>query len=135
MATKPAKPAAAAKGKAETKAPSKGSKAQKGVEAKAEAATAKTKNDKAGEVPPPKKVNAALAKPLKPSDQLAAIVGKSPLPRTEVVSKVWDYIRKHNLQNPENKREILADAKLKSVFGQDKVTMFEMNKLFSAHLS
>lgn len=134
MATKPAKPAAKAPAKSEAK-PSKGSVAQKKIEAKAEAATAKTKNDKAGQVPPMKKVNAALAKPLKPSDQLAAIVGKSPLPRTEVVSKVWEYIRKHNLQNPENKREILADDKLKSVFGKDKATMFEMNKLFSAHLS
>lgn len=134
MATKPAKPAEKAPPKSEPK-PSKGSVAQKKVEAKAEAATAKTKNDKAGQVPPMKKVNAALAKPLKPSDQLAAIVGKNPLPRTEVVSKVWEYIRKHNLQNPENKREILADDKLKSVFGKDRATMFEMNKLFSAHLS
>lgn len=134
MATKPAKPAEKAPPKSEAK-PSKGSVAQKKVEAKAEAATAKTKNDKAGQVPPMKKVNAALAKPLKPSDQLAAIVGKNPLPRTEVVSKVWEYIRKHNLQNPENKREILADDKLKSVFGKDRATMFEMNKLFSAHLS
>ena len=80
-------------------------------------------------------MNAALAKPLKPSHELAAVVGAHDLPRTEVVSKVWEYIRKHNLQNPANKREILADAKLKAVFGKDKVTMFEMNKLFSAHLS
>lgn len=83
---------------------------------------------------PAKKPNAALMKPLTPSSQLAEIVGKSMLPRTEVVSKVWDYIRKNQLQNPENKREILADAKLKAVFGQDKATMFEMNKLLSAHL-
>ena len=55
--------------------------------------------------------------------------------RTEVVSGVWAYIRKHNLQNPENRREILADDKLKAVFGQDKATMFELNKLLSAHLS
>ncbi|MBE7158627.1 MAG: hypothetical protein INR62_09385 [Rhodospirillales bacterium] len=116
-------------------APSKGSKAQKAIESKAEAATAKTKNDKAKQVPPVKKVNAALSKPLKVSEQLAAVVGKGPLPRTEVVSNVWEYIRKHNLQNPENKREILADDKLKAVFGQDKATMFEMNKLLSAHLS
>ena len=114
---------------------SKGSRAQKGIEAKAEAATAKTKNDKAGQVPPVKKVNAALSKPLKVSEQLSAVVGKGPMPRTEVVSGVWDYIRKHNLQNPDNKREILADEKLKAVFGQDKATMFEMNKLLSAHLS
>jgi upstream activation factor subunit UAF30 len=65
---------------------------------------------------------------------LAAIVGSSALARSEVVSKVWDHIRKNNLQNPENRREILADDKLKKVFGKDKVTMFEMNKHLSAHL-
>lgn len=136
MAKTPAKPAAKPPAKSSTPAKtSKGSKAQKAIEAKAEAATAKTKNDKAKQVPPVKKVNAALAKPLKVSEQLGAIVGKGPLPRTEVVSKVWEYIRKNNLQNPENKREILADDKLKKVFGQDKATMFEMNRLFSAHLS
>jgi chromatin remodeling complex protein RSC6 len=67
---------------------------------------------------------------------LAAVVGSSPLPRTEVVSKVWDYIKTNNLQNPENKREILADAKLQAVFdGKSKVSMFEMNKHFARHLS
>ncbi|MDX7951169.1 SWIB/MDM2 domain-containing protein [Lichenihabitans sp. Uapishka_5] len=122
--------------KAPAKAPaSKGSKAQKAIEAEAEVATGKTKNDKAKQVPPVKKVNAALSKPLKVSEQLAAVVGKGPMPRTEVVSQVWDYIRKHDLQNPENRREILADDKLKVVFGQDKATMFEMNKLLSAHLT
>ena len=122
-------------GKSAKRAPSKGSKAQQTIEAKHEAATAKTKNEKAGQVPPVKKVSAALSKPLKVTDQLAAVVGKGPMPRTAVVSGVWDYIRKHNLQNPENRREILADDKLKAVFGQDKATMFEMNKLLSAHLS
>jgi upstream activation factor subunit UAF30 len=78
--------------------------------------------------------NAAFAKPLQPSGELAAVVGSSPLPRTEVVSKVWDYIRKNKLQNPENKREILADDKLQAVFGKKKVTMFEMNKHLSQHL-
>jgi len=83
-----------------------------------------------------KKPNSALMKPLQPSDELAAVVGSSPLPRTEVVSKVWDYIKANNLQNPENKREILADAKLQAVFsGKDKVSMFEMNKHFAEHLS
>ncbi|WP_430912555.1 SWIB/MDM2 domain-containing protein [Methylobacterium sp. sgz302541] len=76
----------------------------------------------------------ALQQPLKPSAELGAIVGTSPLPRGEVVSKVWDYIKKHNLQNPANKREILADDKLKLVFGKDKCTMFEMNKHLAAHL-
>jgi len=83
---------------------------------------------------PAKKLNAALMKPLTPSKELGAVVGTAPLPRTEVVSKTWDYIKKNNLQNPENKREILADAKLKAVFGKDKVTMFEMNKHLAAHL-
>ncbi|MCJ2071112.1 SWIB/MDM2 domain-containing protein [Methylobacterium sp. J-030] len=76
----------------------------------------------------------ALQQPLKPSAELGAIVGTSPLPRGEVVSKVWDYIKKHNLQNPENKREIMADDKLKKVFGKDKCSMFEMNKHLAAHL-
>ena len=83
-----------------------------------------------------KKPNPALMKPLQPSADLAAVVGSSPLPRTEVVSKVWDYIKANNLQNPENKREILADDKLRAVFGgKDKVSMFEMNKHFAQHLS
>ena len=83
-----------------------------------------------------KKPNPALMKPLQPSDELAAVVGSSPLPRTEVVSKVWDYIKSNNLQHPENKREILADAKLQAVFGgKSKVSMFEMNKYFAQHLS
>lgn len=76
----------------------------------------------------------AFAKPLTPSKELAAVVGAEPLPRTAVVSKVWEYIKKHKLQNEKNKREILADAKLKAVFGKDKVTMFEMNKHLAAHL-
>jgi len=77
----------------------------------------------------------ALQKPLQPSKELAAVVGTGPLPRGEVVSKVWDYIKKHDLQNPENRREILADAKLEAVFGKKKVTMFEMNKYLAQHLT
>jgi len=70
-----------------------------------------------------------------PSPELAAVVGSAPLPRSEVGSKVWDHIRKNKLQNPANKREILADDKLKKVFGTDRCTMFEMNKHLSKHLS
>ena len=77
----------------------------------------------------------ALQRPLQPSEALAAVVGPEPLSRGEVVSKVWEYIKSHNLQNPENRREILADDKLKSVFGKDKVTMFEMNKHLARHLT
>jgi chromatin remodeling complex protein RSC6 len=75
-----------------------------------------------------------IAKPVTPSPELAAIVGKDPLPRSEIVSKMWDHIKKNNLQNPENKREILADDKLEKVFGTKKVTMFEMNKHISKHV-
>jgi chromatin remodeling complex protein RSC6 len=83
-----------------------------------------------------KKPNPALMKPLQPSNELAAVVGSSPLPRTEVVSKVWNYIKANNLQNPQNKREILADEKLQAIFGgKSRVSMFEMNKHFAQHLS
>src|SRR4051794_28900033 len=76
-----------------------------------------------------KKVNPALMKPLQPSKELAAVVGSKPLPRPEVVSKVWDYIKKNKLQDPQNKREIVADEKLQAVFGKNRVTMFEMRLL------
>jgi chromatin remodeling complex protein RSC6 len=78
----------------------------------------------------------ALARPMKPSSDLAAVTGSDNIARSDVVSKMWDYIKKNNLQNPENKREILADDKLKKIFGgKDKVSMFEMNKHLSNHLS
>lgn len=81
------------------------------------------------------KKNNALQKPMTPSPQLAAVVGAGQLSRGEVVSKIWDYIKKNNLQNPQNKREIVADAKLKPVFGgKDRVSMFEMNKHLAQHL-
>lgn len=74
--------------------------------------------------------------PLKVSADLAAVVGAGPMPRTEMVKKVWVYIKKHKLQDPKNKRNILADDKLKVVFkGKACVTMFEMTKLLSKHLS
>ena len=76
----------------------------------------------------------ALMKPLQPSKELAAVVGSKPLPRPEVVSKIWDYIKRNKLQNPQNKREIRADDKLRPVFGKDSVSMFEMNKHLAQHL-
>jgi upstream activation factor subunit UAF30 len=82
-----------------------------------------------------RKPNAAFMKPMTPSAILAEVVGATPLPRTEVTKKVWEYIKAKNLQNPTNKRNIIADEKLKAVFGGKKeVTMFEMTKLISAHL-
>ncbi len=78
----------------------------------------------------------ALQKPLTPSAELAAVVGSEPIARGDVVSKMWDYIKSKGLQNPENKREILSDDKLRPIFhGEDKVTMFDMNKHLSKHLS
>lgn len=80
------------------------------------------------------KARGGIAKPVTPSPELAKITGTAPLPRSEIVSKMWAYIKQHNLQNPENKREILADATLEPIFGVKKVTMFEMNKHLSRHV-
>ncbi|MCG2592310.1 SWIB/MDM2 domain-containing protein [Ramlibacter sp. XY19] len=77
----------------------------------------------------------AFMKALKPSPQLAAVIGPDPLPRTEVTKRLWDYIKQHKLQNPANKRNILCDDKLKAVMGKDEVTMFEMTGLVGKHLS
>jgi len=79
--------------------------------------------------------NAGFMKPLQPDAALAAVVGDKPLPRTDVVKNLWAYIKKNDLQDPKNKRNINADEKLLLVFGGKKqVDMFEMTKLISAHL-
>lgn len=81
------------------------------------------------------KANPGLGKPVQPDDKLSVIVGKEALPRTELTKKVWEYIRKHKLQDDKNKQMINADDKLKTVFdGKAQVSMFEMNKLVSGHL-
>ena len=82
-----------------------------------------------------RKPNAAFMKPMMPSSKLAAVVGSSPMPRTEVTSKLWGYIKKNNLQDKTNRRMINADEKLRDVFGgKGQVSMFEMTKLVSKHL-
>ncbi len=81
-----------------------------------------------------RKPNAAFMKALTPSTTLAAIVGATPLPRTEVVKKLWAYIKKNNLQDAKNRRNINADDKLKPIFNKAQVSMFEMTKLVSKHL-
>src|SRR2546423_4098290 len=82
-----------------------------------------------------RKPNAAFMKPMSPSSTLAAVVGNSPMPRTEVTSKLWGYIKKNNLQDKTNRRMINADDKLRDVFGgKRQVSMFEMTKLVSKHL-
>ena len=74
-------------------------------------------------------------KPLTPSSALSEIVGAKALPRTQVVKKLWEYIKKNDLQDKKNRRNINADAKLKPIFGKSQVSMFEMTKLVSKHLS
>lgn len=82
------------------------------------------------------KVNSAFMKPMNVSPELAAVVGNGPMPRSEVVKALWAYIKKHNLQDEQNKRNINADEALKKVFdGKATVSMFEMTKLVSKHLS
>jgi upstream activation factor subunit UAF30 len=80
--------------------------------------------------------NSAFMKPMNLSDELEAVVGKGPMPRSEVVKKLWEYIKKNGLQDSANRRNINADAKLQKVFGgKETVNMFEMTKLVSKHLS
>lgn len=82
------------------------------------------------------KANSAFMKPLTLSAELEAVVGKGPMPRSEIISKMWDYIKKNGLQDAKNKRNINADDKLKAVFGgKSQVTMFEMAKHISKHVS
>ena len=78
--------------------------------------------------------NAGFMKPMTPSAMLAAVVGAMPLPRTEVVKKLWEYIKKNKLQDTINKRMINADEKLREIFGKAQVSMFEMTKIISRHL-
>ena len=78
--------------------------------------------------------SAAFMKPMAPSAALAAVIGDKPMPRTEVTKKVWEYIKKHGLQDKAKKTMINADAKLKEIFQKAQVSMFEMTKLISSHL-
>ena len=105
--------------------------------ATAKKAPAKTADATAKTAAPAKKrtPNAAFMKAMKPSEALAAIVGSTPLPRTEVTKKVWEYIKKHDLQDPANRRMINADAKLKEIFKKPQASMFEMTKMLNEHLT
>ena len=97
--------------------------------------TTKKSTKKSTKKKPARKPNAAFMKPVMPSAALAGIVGAKPIPRTEVTKRLWAYIKKNKLQDPQNKRMIKADASLKVVFGgKATVNMFEMTKLVSKHL-
>ena len=117
------------------KAPAKKTAAKKAAPAKkapAKKATAK----KAAKAPAKKRTpNAAFMKAMTPSASLAAIIGEKPVPRTEVTKKVWEYIKKNNLQDSAKRTMINADAKLKEIFRKGQVSMFEMTKLINNHLS
>lgn len=82
-----------------------------------------------------RKPNAQFMKPVTPDAQLAAVVGSKPIPRTELTKKLWDYIKKNGLQDKKDRKMINADDKLKPIFGKAKVSMFEMTKLVSGHVS
>jgi len=98
------------------------------------AATKKAAPKKAAKKATKRKPNAAFMRALTPSAALAAVIGANPIPRTEVVKKLWAYIRKNGLQDAQNRRNINADDKLKPIFGKGQVSMFEMTKLVSKHL-
>jgi upstream activation factor subunit UAF30 len=89
---------------------------------------------KAGKPAVKRTPNAGFMKPMTPSAMLAAVVGAMPLPRTEVVKKIWEYIKKNKLQDANNKRMINADEKLRKIFGKAQVSMFEMTKIINQHL-
>ena len=114
--------------------------AKKGKKSKARKSAAKKPMKRAAARKPAKKAakrkpNAAFMKPMTPSSTLAAVVGSSPMPRTEVTSRLWGYIKRNNLQDKTNRRMINADDKLKEVFGgKRQVSMFEMTKLVAKHL-
>ncbi len=81
-----------------------------------------------------RKPNTAFMKPVTPSETLAAVIGPQARPRTEITKNIWEYIKQHNLQDAQNRRNINADDKLRPLFGKDQVSMFELTKLVSAHL-
>lgn len=123
MAKATSKAAGKAAGKSAAKAPAKATKtATKAAPKKAAAKGAK------------RKPNAAFMAPLQPSDMLAQVIGNKPLPRTEIVKKIWDYIKKNDLQDKANRRMINADEKLKPVFGKDQISMFELAKVVNEQI-
>jgi chromatin remodeling complex protein RSC6 len=127
MATKKAKKAA--------KKPAKKAPARKvAKKAARKAAPKKAAPRKVAKKKAARKPNAAFMKPLMPSGPLAAIVGATPMPRTEVTSKIWAYIKKNKLQDAVNRRMINADDKLKALFGKAQASMFELTKYVSKHL-
>lgn len=121
---------AAAK-KAETKTAAK----KTDTKAASKTTTKKAASKKETADKPARKPNAAFMAELKPSANLAAVIGDKPLPRTEIIKKIWDYIKENNLQDEKNKRMINADNKLKKLFGADQISMFDLAKIVSQNVS
>lgn len=136
MAKKATKKATAKKTTAKKAAPAKKATAKKAAPAKKATAkkAAPAKKAAAPKKKTARKPNAAFMQAFTPSAELAAVIGAAAAARTEVVKKLWAYIKKNNLQNPKNKRNILADDKLKKVFGKNEVSMFELASLIGKHL-
>ena len=131
----PAKKVAAKKAAPAKKVAAKKPAAKKVVAKKVVAKKAPAKKVAAKKAPAKKRTpNAAFMKAMTPSAALAAVIGNAAVPRTEVVSKMWTYIKKHGLQDSVNKRNINADDKLKAVFGKAQVSMFEMAGLIGKHV-
>ena len=121
---------AAKKKKGKKKSSSRKSSARKSSR-KATKKTRKTKRKSSGKKRTP---NAAFMKPMQPSSDLASVVGSSPMPRTEVTKKLWQYIKRKGLQDSKNRRMINADDNLRPIFGRGQVSMFEMTRLVNKHL-
>jgi chromatin remodeling complex protein RSC6 len=98
-------------------------------------ATKKAAKKKPAKKKTARKPNAAFMKPVQPSAMLSAVIGSNPMPRTEVTKKLWAYIKRNGLQDKKNRRMINADDKLRPIFKKDQVSMFDMTKLVSRHLS
>jgi chromatin remodeling complex protein RSC6 len=126
------KKSSAKKGAAKKGAAKKGSSAKKSSAKKSSAKRAPAKKKSAAKKRTP---NAAFMKAMQPSEQLGAVVGSSPMPRTEITKKLWAYIKKNNLQDAKERRMINADERLRPIFRKDQVSMFDMTKLVNKHLS
>jgi chromatin remodeling complex protein RSC6 len=124
---------AATKTTAAKKAPAKKT-ASKATSKTSSKGAAKTATKKTAAKKSARKPNAAFMAPLQPDATLAAVIGNKPMPRTEIVKKVWDYIKKNNLQDKTNRRMINADEKTKPLFGKDQISMFDLAKIVNNHV-
>ena len=134
------KPASAVKKVSAKKGPAKKLVASNALAVKKSAAAKKSgvvkvASEKAAPAAKKRTPNAAFMRAMTPSDELAAIIGATPVPRTEVTKKLWEYIKKNNLQDAAKRTMINADAKLKEIFKKAQVSMFEMTKLVNGHLT